>query len=271
MKTKMLSKSPQVLATLFLTFAASTEVFANPVAHADHLNTSVGVAKTVGVLWNDRGNRLHVSKVNSYSVNGGRAYVVAGRKIHYTPKAGFRGTDSFWYEIKDAHGRTNSAKVTVNVSGGGHHRPRVTQHKPRYNVEWSQPGFSISYSNPGGVQAQFGVPQHHYAQPKSSGQRHHAVSSGSGPVGHPDTYNTHVSSGQSPLYVLSNDQGSGLSVLKTNPWTSSGGQAWVVNNHTGSFIMYTPKPGFRGTDTLWYVLRDANGQTNSSKATISIW
>jgi len=262
MKTKILAQSPQILATLFLTFAASTEAIASPIAHADHLNTSVGVAKTVGVLWNDRGNGLHVSKVNNYSVNGGQAYVVAGRKIHYTPKPGFRGTDSFWYEIKDAHGRTNSAKVTVNVSGGGHHRAKARHHKPHYNVQWSQPGFSLSYSKPGGVQAQFGAPSNHYAQPNSGG---------SGPVAHPDAYNTHVSSGQSPLYVLSNDQGSGLSVLKTNPWTSNGGQAWVVNNHTGSFIMYTPKPGFRGVDELWYVLRDAHGRTNSSKATISIW
>ena len=284
MNTKLLKKSPQILAALFLTLFVSTEATAAPVAYPDRLNTTVGVPKTVGVLWNDRGRGLYVSKVNHYSARGGRIYTLAGgRKVHYTPKAGFRGTDTFWYEITDRHGRTNSAKVTVNVRG--HHRARANHHynpaphrpvhrpapRPSYNVQWAQPGFSISYSKPGGVQAQFGVPSHHYVQPNSGGRHHWGQRGGSAPVGHPDAFTTYASSGPVPLWVLANDQGHGLKVLKTNKWSKNGGQAWVVNNHTGSYIMYTPKPGFVGVDTVWYVLRDANGRTNSTRADITVW
>ena len=279
MNTQILKKSPQILATLFLTLFVSTEAAAAPVAQPDHLNTTVGAPKTVGVLWNDRGRGIYVSKVNHFSARGGRVYVVGGRKVHYTPKAGFRGTDTFWYEIKDAHGRTNSSKVTVNVRGGHqraqhhykqphHYRPK--HHKPNYNVQWSQPGFSISYSKPGGIQAQFGAPQHHYVQPRSGGHNNWNRG-GSAPVGRPDAFSTYASSGQVPLYVLSNDRGYGLKVHQTNRWTKNGGQAWVVNNHSGSYIMYKPKPGFVGVDTVWYVLRDANGRTNSTRADITVF
>ena len=267
-------RSPQILATLLLGFFVTTEATAAPVAYPDRLNTTVGVPKTVGVLWNDRGHGLYVSKVNHYSKNGGRVYTLAGgRKVHYTPKAGFRGTDTFWYEITDANGRTNSAKVTVRVRG--HQRARAKQyhqpaHKPSYNVQWSQPGFSFSYSKPGGLDAHFGYPQQQYVQPRSGGHRQWNAG-GRPPVGHPDAFTTYAASGQVPLYVLSNDQGYGLKVLKTNPWTKQGGQAWVVNNHHGSYIAYTPKPGFVGVDQLWYVLRDANGRTNSTRVTINVW
>lgn len=269
MNTKILKKSPQILASLFLTLLVSTEAAAGPVALPDHANTTPGVSQTIGVLWNDKGPGLWISDVNDYSQQGGLVYALpGGQKIHYTPKAGFSGTDTFWYVITDAHGRTNSSKVTVNVNG--HHRARAKHrgkhhHKPRhrksYNLQWSQPGLSLSFSKPGGLSAHFEQPSRRYAQP----------SSGSGPVGYPDTFSTHVSSGQSKLYVLGNDQGHGLSVLSTNPWTKHGGQAWVVNDHSGSYIMYTPKPGYRGSDEVWYVLRDTNGRTNSTYAKISIW
>ena len=284
MNTKILQKSPQILASLFLTLFVSTEAAAGPVANPDHVNTSAGVAQTVGVLWNDKGRRLWISDVNHYSEQGGRVYALpGGQKVHYTPKAGFSGTDAFWYVITDAHGRTNSSKVTVSVNGRGHHQAKRKHHRAKqhnnYSVQWSQPGLSLSFSKPGGISAHFGQPSHHqpnhyqpkqHAQPASGGWGQ-SYQGGGAPVGHPDTYSTHVSSGQSKLYVLSNDQGKGLSVLSTNPWTKNGGQAWVVNDHTGSYIMYTPKPGYRGPDELWYVLRDANGQTNSTYAHITMW
>ena len=277
MKNIILQKAPQIAATLFLTLLVSAEATAAPVAYPDRLHTTVGVPKTVGVLWNDRGRGLYISKVNHYSKHGGRLYTIAGgKKVHYTPKAGFRGTDTFWYEITDAHGRTNSSKVTVNVRGHQRARAQPKQHyyQPRkrqtnYSIGWSEPGFSISYSKPGGIQAEFDAPSHHYVQPRTNG-RGHWQGGGSAPVGHADVFTTYAASGQVPLHVLSNDQGHGLKVQTTNAWTKNGGQAWVVNNHTGSYVMYTPKPGFYGTDTLWYVLRDANGRTNSTRVNINV-
>ena len=284
MTTSIKKKTPQVFASLFLTLFVSNTAAAGPVANPDHVNTSRGEAQTVGVLWNDHGQRLWISDVNQYSEQGGRIYALPdGQKVHYTPKAGFSGTDAFWYAITDAHGRTNSSKVTVSVSGGGHYGAPAKQHKSKhrrakhrknYNVQWSQPGFSLNFSKSNGVSAHFGQPSHPkptHHQPQATTRNWNTRHQGGGPVGHADTYSTHVSSGQSKLYVLTNDQGQGLSVQSTNPWTKNGGQAWVVNDHTGSYIMYTPKPGYRGPDELWYVLRDAHGQTNSSSAHITMW
>ena len=277
MKNKLGRKSPQLAATLALTLLASTQANALT-AQPDKLNTSVGQAKTVEVLWNDRGHNFWVSNVNNYTARGGRTYVVGGQKIHYTPKPGFRGTDEFWYEIMDSQGRKNSSKVTVHVSGGGHkqhhkpaqHRPvqQKKHHKPSYSVEWSKPGFNLSYSKPGGWQAQISQPKKHHNRGHSGGKKHWG--GGSAPVGRTDAYTTYSGSGRIALHVLANDKGAGLSVQSTNPWTAHGGQAWVVNDHSGSHIAYTPKPGFRGVDELWYVLRDQHGRTNSTKVNISV-
>lgn len=107
------SKSPLVMAAFFSLFAShqAHALVANP----DRLDTTTGVPKTVEVLWNDTGGHFWVSAVNQYSKNGGRAYVVEGRKIHYTPKSGFNGTDEVWYVLRDQQGRTNSTKVSISV------------------------------------------------------------------------------------------------------------------------------------------------------------
>ncbi|RVU84685.1 hypothetical protein EOL70_10555 [Leucothrix sargassi] len=272
MKKQHIAKPLLLGSTLLLPLFASTQA-GGLIAKPDRLNTKAGQAKTVEVLWNDRGGHFWVSNVNKHSVNGGRAYVVAGKKIHYTPKPGFKGKDEFWYEITDSHGRTNSSKVTVNVAGGHKQKHKAAQHKkkhhkPSYSVQWSKPGFNFSYSKPGGWQATISPPQ-----PKPQVQRtphHHRPAVAKAPVGHSDAYVTYSGSGQIALDVLTNDKGVGLSVQNTNPWTARGGQAWVVNDHNGSYIAYTPKAGFQGIDELWYVLRDQHGRTNSTKVSISV-
>lgn len=266
MENKILSKTSQAIAATLISLLVSTQANALS-AQPDRLNTSVGQAKTVQVMWNDTGGNFWVSGVNSYSAKGGRAYVVDGHSIHYTPKPGFSGTDEFWYEIADSRGRKNSSKVTVYVHGKKRQKVRQkTRHKPSYNIEWSKPGFSLSYSKPGGLEAQFNQPSQHYAKPRPHGPKR----GGAAPVGRQDAYTIYSGSGQVALYVLANDKGAGLSVLKTNSWTANGGQAWVVNDRSGSYIAYTPKPGFQGVDELWYVLRDKYGRTNSAKASISV-
>ena len=273
MKNKLISKTPHLAATLCLTMLASVSQAGGLIAKPDRLNTSMGQAKTVEVLWNDRGGNFWVSKVNSHSQQGGRAYVVAGRKVHYTPKPGFRGTDQFWYEITDSRGRTNSSKVTVQVSGHGHkqvhHKPvqKRKHHKPNYSVQWSKPGFNFSYSKPGGWQATVTQPQHHQKRNYTPQKQHYQQPRvAAAPVGRSDAYVTYSGSGRISLDVLTNDKGAGLSIQKTNQWTSRGGQAWVEGNH----IAYTPKPGFRGVDELWYVLKDKHGRTNSTKVSVSV-
>ena len=75
------------------------------------------------MLNNDTGDNLRIIRVNDWTVNGGRATIFqgpyyrapVGRYIRYKPRVGFTGQDSFWYAFEDAQGRTNAARVFVNV------------------------------------------------------------------------------------------------------------------------------------------------------------
>ena len=87
---------------------------AYPVAITDNIAVSFNTPVTFDALSNDTGGGLRITEVNAYSVNGGRVAIVNGQ-LRYTPKTGYRGTDSFWYAIADSLNRTNSAKVNVTI------------------------------------------------------------------------------------------------------------------------------------------------------------
>jgi hypothetical protein len=84
----------------------------NPInVQNDTANTKEGVGITINVLANDDSG-LMVTGVNASS----NSYVeVVNGKISYLPNDGFSGTDTFTYTVKDAHGQTAQASVTVTV------------------------------------------------------------------------------------------------------------------------------------------------------------
>ena len=86
-----------------------------PTATPDFAEARNGLRTTIRVLENDTGNVLRLSSSNEWTKNGGQTEIL-GTYIRYTPPIGFSGTDSFWYELTDAQGRTNSAKVEVQVT-----------------------------------------------------------------------------------------------------------------------------------------------------------
>ena len=86
-----------------------------PVATADTITTAINTAVSISVLSNDLGQSLQITEANAYTQFGGTASV-SGSNISYQPPANFTGEDSFWYAIVDPEGRSNSAKVTVNVT-----------------------------------------------------------------------------------------------------------------------------------------------------------
>ena len=72
----------------------------------------------ISVLDNDEdidGDTLTVTQVTD-PPNGTAS--VAGNIVHYTPDAGFSGTDTFSYTISDGNGGTDTAAVTVTVFSG---------------------------------------------------------------------------------------------------------------------------------------------------------
>jgi len=68
------------------------------------------------VLANDTGTELSITQA-SPPANG--SAVISGGAITYTPSAGFAGTDSFSYTIRDSFGQSASATVTVTVNPPG--------------------------------------------------------------------------------------------------------------------------------------------------------
>ena len=125
----MLKNTIKISAALALFLSSSSIMAAYPVGVQDsfivpNLNNNNGAGQqTLDVLNNDTGDNLRIIEVNDWTVNGGRATIFQGpyytapfgRYIRYTPRAGFTGQDSFWYAFEDAQGRTNAARVIVNV------------------------------------------------------------------------------------------------------------------------------------------------------------
>lgn len=86
-----------------------------PSANVDNATTSMNTAVSIAVLDNDIGDRLSLTTVNDWTVNGGRASI-QGDSISYSPKANYVGLDSFWYNFIDARGRTNATQVKMTIS-----------------------------------------------------------------------------------------------------------------------------------------------------------
>lgn len=88
-----------------------------PEANPDSTTLTNGLPKIIPVLDNDKGLKLTLKSTNDWTQNGGRSEIF-GNSIKYTPPSNFTGTDAFWYVFEDSKGRTNSAKVTIEVSNG---------------------------------------------------------------------------------------------------------------------------------------------------------
>ena len=82
------------------------------VANSDDFFITVDTPTSLDVLSNDTGTGLQIVDVDT--PDNGTA-VIVGNTIKYTPNAGFTGTDTFWYGIKDANNYETSAMIIVYV------------------------------------------------------------------------------------------------------------------------------------------------------------
>ncbi|MEM7256310.1 MAG: Ig-like domain-containing protein [Pseudomonadota bacterium] len=88
-----------------------------PVAVADRVATEQNEPVTIAPLANDtdpEGDTITVSNLTN-PANG--SATVDNDEVLYTPDADFTGTDNFAYEISDGNGGTDTATITVNVTG----------------------------------------------------------------------------------------------------------------------------------------------------------
>jgi hypothetical protein len=87
-----------------------------PVAADDTATVRNDATVSIAVLGNDSdpdGDTLAIAAVGTPS-NG--TATIAGTSITYAPRAGFSGTDSFTYTVRDPAGLTTTARVTVTVT-----------------------------------------------------------------------------------------------------------------------------------------------------------
>ncbi len=90
-----------------------------PQAFDDSATTAENTSVTVNVLANDHdpdGDPLSVT--GATNPPNGSAVVNPDKTITYTPDSGFAGIDSFDYTISDGTGGSDTATVTIQVSGG---------------------------------------------------------------------------------------------------------------------------------------------------------
>ena len=69
--------------------------------------------------------------------------------------------------------------------------------------------------------------------------------------------------------VLTNDTGTGLSIVSTDFSALTGGSVTAFNTTTGAFT-YTPNAGFTGTDTFTYVIEDSGSNQDVGTVTIVV-
>ena len=84
-------------------------------------------------------------------------------------------------------------------------------------------------------------------------------------VATPDSVSV-TSSAAVTITPLSNDTGSGLVLQAPNIWSQLGGNVAM----SGSTLSYTPKPGFNGTDRIFYSIRDSQDRGDWSTITITV-
>ena len=88
-----------------------------PIANPDTYTVPSNSTRTLNILNNDTPSGLVISTLYEFTSKGGRTVKINnGTEVSYTPKAGFTGTDDFWYVLIDSQGRRNSAQVTINVT-----------------------------------------------------------------------------------------------------------------------------------------------------------
>lgn len=88
-----------------------------PDAVADRASTPTGVPVTVDVTGNDRdadGDEVRAVRITRAPEHGTAS--LRGGRLHYTPDAGYLGTDSVRYEACDASGLCDRATVTILVT-----------------------------------------------------------------------------------------------------------------------------------------------------------
>ncbi|MGA9335447.1 MAG: Ig-like domain-containing protein [Rudaea sp.] len=251
----------------------------------------------IAVLANDSdadGNPISITAVTQPA--HGSAQIV-GRQISYTPIPNYAGDDRFTYTISDNKGLSATASVSVTVLAGAlpiaHADAATTDYDTPVTIDvlandTDPNGYAlslVSVTNPAHGTVQiignaivytpqtdfYGMDAFSYTASDSHGGTSSAVVSvtvrqSGTPVAADDRaatgYNTPIT-----IAVLANDSDpNSLPLAITSVTAPAHGGART----SGSAIIYTPQPGFYGTDTFSYTVSDGRGGMASATVTVSV-
>ena len=85
-----------------------------------------------------------------------------------------------------------------------------------------------------------------------------------------DTFSVRADTFDNRLDVLANDTDSNGDSLDVWSWTDPTQPGAVVDCHDGDACLYTPPPGFTGTDTFTYTVSDGKSGTDTATVTVNV-
>lgn len=279
-------------------------VVSNSVANALPVLANDGVIPATAAGWTIPATQLGVP-----SSGGTLSVSPDGQRIEYSPAAGFAGVETFTYRAMDAFGGTSEAtSVTVTVGLEGFHAMNdsyAVNKNSTSNVlsvlandvllpvsseviqitfltdpangtaTWNAARSAIVYTpDPNHVGAdsfvyEIGTATH---PRRAATVTLNVIDRGGEIKAASDIYCVAGDSRNNVLSVLAND---GTAALSTQPLVvSSIGTpipgSTAVAGSDGTMVLYTPKPGFIGTDTFTYVVSDGQGGTGTSTVTVIV-
>lgn len=220
------------LSSVAITHAHAADIGPWPSAIEDQVTLTSNQRIYLPVLDNDVGQDLVLFDVNATTVALGSVEMDATKKaVYYQSATNFTGEDSFWYAFADSHGRTNAAKVSLNVIESVVVPPEVSPTEPE--SERPNPLTAENYD--------------------------------AWPAANVDIVSTNKNTSVT-VPVLANDVGQDLALIEVNTSTAAAGSAAIQ----GDSIVYSPRQNYTGQDSFWYAFTDARGRTNSTQVKITV-
>jgi len=273
-----------------------------PAASNDNDTTPENTPVTISVLGNDGdidGDTITITNVSATS-NGGSA-TISGNNIIYTPANGFVGTDTFTYTINDGNGNSVTATVTVVVTAvnkdpiavdDSASTPLNTSVTINVAANDTDPDGTATcvnniVSNPSnGVVSISGSTDLVYTPNAGFTGTDTFVYTACDANGGTDTATVTVTVGMAnqPPVAWNNSATTPVNTPVTmgpvnNDVDPDGDTLTIVSttnpangsiNVTGNTVVYTPNPGYVGTDSYTYTISDGNGNTDTATVTVTV-
>lgn len=264
----------------------------------DAVVTTLGTAVTIHVLTNDSGSGLTVTSFSNPA--HGSVIFSSDQSFTYTPAAGFVGSDSFAYTVRDAQGTPSGAEVTITVApndgatratddyvemiaGGNVVIPVLSNDLTATGslqlIAISVPGHgaanvlanqSIRYVPQSGF---VGIDSFTYTVIDQAGTTTSAtvtvkvLAENRAPLATGDAFT--LEAGQTAvLAILGNDSDPDGDPLQVVSYTMPGHGSLVFN--ADKTFSYTPNAGYEGADQFTYTIRDNRGASASASVLLNV-